>query len=72
MCRLVNRCTIISLLTGILSFQSFAGRPSLALEPQSTITSRSCSGIGNSLTKDAIEVRAARLGFALDANTMGG
>lgn len=55
----------------MLGFQIFASRSSLAVEPQSTITARSCSGLGNSLTKDDIELRGARLGFTLDANTMG-
>lgn len=69
--KFLNKCTGISLLIGVFSFQIFASRSSLAVEPQSTITSRSCSNLGSSLTKDAIELRGARLGFALDANTMG-
>ncbi|MCY7272481.1 MAG: hypothetical protein LH702_01715 [Phormidesmis sp. CAN_BIN44] len=55
----------------MLGFQISASRSAVAGEPQSTITARSCAGLGNSLTKNDIELRGARLGFALDANTMG-
>ncbi|MGV0029285.1 hypothetical protein [Phormidesmis priestleyi] len=70
MTKLLNYRAVTSLLIGVLGFHLFASRSSAA-ETQASITARSCSGFGNSLTKDDIELRGARLGFSLDSNTMG-
>ena len=70
MTRLLSYRAVTSILIGVLGFHLFASRSSAA-ETQASITARSCSGFGNSLTKDDIELRGARLGFSLDANTMG-
>lgn len=53
-----------------MGFHLFASRLSAA-ETQASITARSCSGFGSSLTKNDIESRGAKLGFSLDSNTMG-
>jgi hypothetical protein len=63
--------TIIFLVIGMIGTQLVASRSSLAVEPLSTIIARSCSGVGRPLTKNDIELRGARLGFPLDANSMG-
>lgn len=71
MLKLSNYRIVISLLIGMLGFQIFASRSSVAGEPQSTIMVQPYADLGNSLTKDDIELRGARLGFALDVNTIG-
>lgn len=71
MLKLLNYRIVKSLLIGMLGSQIAASYSSLAVEPQSTINARSCASLGNSLTKSDIELRGTRLGFALDANTMG-
>lgn len=56
MIRILDYRAVNSLLIGVLSIHLFAGHSS-AVEPQATITARSCAVLGNSLTKDAIELR---------------
>ncbi|NDJ15793.1 hypothetical protein [Myxacorys almedinensis] len=64
---------LLSLLVGILGYQTLASRSLLAQSlTQAQITQQSCAPTnGLPLNKNHIELRGAALGFSLDSNTMG-
>jgi hypothetical protein len=71
--KLLNYRIVFSLLLSMAGCQVFASPSILAQSlSQATINQQSCASTnGRPLTKNDIELRGSKLGFSLDANTMG-